>query len=162
MDGERRTRLPDGKIWSLPFLGLRRGGGRGAHSKERKGSNFAAQRSGAIVQKPEGPNTYDSKNPAIAIWQPWQRARPLDSQTDRHATDLLLLLPLSRRRPSKSKWSESGFRPKLCRYTADQMLWQLEIATNKFYYRDCFSLSVVRFWRWCFGKFYWLIGWYCS
>ena len=24
----------------------------------RKGSNFAAQRSGAIVQKPEGPNTY--------------------------------------------------------------------------------------------------------
>ena len=31
-------------------------------------ANFAAQRSGAIVQKPEGPNTYDSKNPAIAIW----------------------------------------------------------------------------------------------
>ena len=30
----------------------------GAQSKERKGSNFAAQRSGAIVQKPEGPNTY--------------------------------------------------------------------------------------------------------
>ena len=24
------TRLPDGKIWSLPFLGLRQGGGRGA------------------------------------------------------------------------------------------------------------------------------------
>ena len=24
--------------------------------------------SGAIVQMPEGPNTYDSKNPAIAIW----------------------------------------------------------------------------------------------
>ena len=33
----------------------------GAQSKERKGSNFAAQRSGAIVQKPEGPNTYDLK-----------------------------------------------------------------------------------------------------
>ena len=31
----------------------------GAQSKERKGSNFASQRSGAIVQKPEGPNTYD-------------------------------------------------------------------------------------------------------
>ena len=29
----------------------------GAQSKERKGSNFAAQRSGAIVQKPGGPNT---------------------------------------------------------------------------------------------------------
>ena len=42
----------------------------GAQSEERKGSNFAAQRSGAIVQKPEGPNTYDSKNLAIAIWQP--------------------------------------------------------------------------------------------
>ena len=41
-----------------------------AQSKERKGSNFAAQRSGAIVQKPGGPNTYDSKNPAIAIWKP--------------------------------------------------------------------------------------------
>ena len=33
----------------------------GVQSKERKGSNFAAQHSGAIVQKPEGPNTYDSK-----------------------------------------------------------------------------------------------------
>ena len=40
--------------------------------KGRKGSNFAAQCSGAIVQKPEGPNTYGSKNPAIAIWQPWR------------------------------------------------------------------------------------------
>ena len=65
------TRLPDGKIRSLPFLGLRQGGGRGgAQSKGRKGSNFAAQPSGAIVQKPVGPNTYDSKNPVVAIWQP--------------------------------------------------------------------------------------------
>ena len=44
--------------------------GVGAQSKERKGSNFVAQRSGAAVQKPKGPNTYNSKNPAIAIWQP--------------------------------------------------------------------------------------------
>ena len=29
------------KILSLPFLGLRLAGGRGAQSKERKGSNFA-------------------------------------------------------------------------------------------------------------------------
>ena len=36
--------------------------GVGAQSKERKGSNFAAQRNGAIVQKPEGPNTYNIKN----------------------------------------------------------------------------------------------------
>ena len=35
--------------------------------------NFAAQRSRAIVQKPEGPNTYDSKNPSIAIWQPFRK-----------------------------------------------------------------------------------------
>ena len=35
--------------------------GSGAQSKERKGSNFAAQRSGAIVQKPEGPNTDNLK-----------------------------------------------------------------------------------------------------
>ena len=32
-----------------------------AQSKESKGSNFAAQHSGAIVQKPKGPNTYDLK-----------------------------------------------------------------------------------------------------
>ena len=55
-----------------PFLSLdcARVEGVGAQSKEMKGSNFAAQRSGAIVQKPEGPNTYDSKNLAIAIWKP--------------------------------------------------------------------------------------------
>ena len=59
-----------------PFLSLdcARVEGVGAQSKERKGSNFAAQRSGAIVQKPEGPNSYDSKNPAIDIWQPWSHA----------------------------------------------------------------------------------------
>ena len=46
-----------------PFLSLdcARVEGVGAQSKERKGSNFAAQRSGAIVQKPEGPNTYVPK-----------------------------------------------------------------------------------------------------
>ena len=46
-----------------PFLSLdcARVEGVGAQSKGRKGSNFAAQRSGAIVQKPEGPNTYDLK-----------------------------------------------------------------------------------------------------
>ena len=55
-----------------PFLSLdcARVEGVGAQSMERKGSNFAAQHSGAIVQKPEGPNTKDSKNLAIAIWQP--------------------------------------------------------------------------------------------
>ena len=35
--------------------------GVGAQSKERKGPNFAAQRGGTIVQKPEGTNTYDLK-----------------------------------------------------------------------------------------------------
>ena len=46
-----------------PFLSLDCAGveGVGEQSKKRKGSNFAAQRSGAIVQKPEGPNTYDLK-----------------------------------------------------------------------------------------------------
>ena len=46
-----------------PFLSLdcARVEGVGVQSKERKGSNFAKQRSGAIVQKPEGPNTYDLK-----------------------------------------------------------------------------------------------------
>ena len=48
-----------------PFLSLEsaRVEGVGAQSKERKGSNFAAQPSGAIFQKPEGLNTY-------SIWQP--------------------------------------------------------------------------------------------
>ena len=46
-----------------PFLSLdcARVEGMGAQSKDRKGSNFAAQRSGAIVQKPKGPYTYDLK-----------------------------------------------------------------------------------------------------
>ena len=41
-----------------PFLSLDCGRveGAGAQSKDRKGSNFAAKRSGAIVHKPEGPN----------------------------------------------------------------------------------------------------------
>ena len=46
-----------------PFLSLdcARVEGVGAQSGERKGSNFAAQRSGAIVKKPEGPNAYNLK-----------------------------------------------------------------------------------------------------
>ena len=44
-------------ISSFPWIAL----GWRAQSKERKGSNFAAQHGGAIVQKPEGPNTYDPK-----------------------------------------------------------------------------------------------------
>ena len=46
-----------------PFLSLdcARVEGVGAQSKERKGSNLAAQRSGAIVQKPEGPYRYELK-----------------------------------------------------------------------------------------------------
>ena len=46
-----------------PFLSLdcARVKGVGAQSKKRKGSNFAVWRSGAIVQKPEGLNTYNLK-----------------------------------------------------------------------------------------------------
>ena len=46
-----------------PFLSMdyARVEGMGEQSKERNGSNFAAWCSGAIVQKPEGPNTYDLK-----------------------------------------------------------------------------------------------------
>ena len=46
-----------------PFLSLdcARVDSMGAQSKERKGSNFAVQPSGAIVQKPKGPNTYNLK-----------------------------------------------------------------------------------------------------
>ena len=54
-----------------PFLSLdcARVEGVGAQSKERKGSNFAAQRSGAIVQKPERAKHIRSKILAIALWQ---------------------------------------------------------------------------------------------
>ena len=41
-----------------------------AQSKERKGSNFAAQRSGAIVLQDRRAKHIQSKDPAIAIWQP--------------------------------------------------------------------------------------------
>ena len=46
-----------------PFLSFdcARVEGVGAQSKERKGSNFAAKRSGAIVQKPKGTNTCNLK-----------------------------------------------------------------------------------------------------
>ena len=46
---------------SLSALLYARVEGLGAQSKERKGSNFAAQGSGAIVQKAKGPNTYGLK-----------------------------------------------------------------------------------------------------
>ena len=36
------ARLPDGKIWSLPFFGLHQGGGHGGAIQERKWSNSAA------------------------------------------------------------------------------------------------------------------------
>ena len=41
-----------------------------AQSKERKGSNFAAQRSGAIVLQARRAKHIQSRNLAIAIWQP--------------------------------------------------------------------------------------------
>ena len=42
---ELRTWLPDGKIGSLPFLGLRQGGGRGVGRNPRKGRDQILQRS---------------------------------------------------------------------------------------------------------------------
>ena len=55
-----------------PFLSLdcARVEGVGAQSKERKGSNFAAQRSGAIVLQARRAEHLRFKNLAIAIWQP--------------------------------------------------------------------------------------------
>ena len=37
-----RARLPDGKIWSLPFLGLRQGGGRGDAIQGKEGIKFCS------------------------------------------------------------------------------------------------------------------------
>ena len=55
-----------------PFLSLdcARVEGGGAQSKERKGSNFAEQRSGAIVFQARRAKHIQSKTLAIAIWQP--------------------------------------------------------------------------------------------
>ena len=55
-----------------PFLSLdcARVEGVGAQSKERKGSNFAAQRSGAMVLQDRRAKHIRSQNLAIAIWQP--------------------------------------------------------------------------------------------
>ena len=36
------SRLPDGKIWSLPFLGLRQGGGRGGAIQGKEGIKFCS------------------------------------------------------------------------------------------------------------------------
>ena len=57
-----------------PFLSLdcAREEGVGAQSKERKGSNFAAQRSRAIVLQAPRAKHLRAKNLAIAIWQPCQ------------------------------------------------------------------------------------------
>ena len=48
----------------------------GAQSKERKGSNFEAQHSGAIVFQARRAKHIQSKNLAIAIWQPWPPPLP--------------------------------------------------------------------------------------
>ena len=42
----------------------------GAQSKERKGSNFAAQHSAAIVPQAQRAKRIQSKSLSIAIWQP--------------------------------------------------------------------------------------------
>ena len=44
--------------------------GVGAQSKEREGSNFAAEHSGAIVLQAQGAKHIQSYNLATAIWQP--------------------------------------------------------------------------------------------
>ena len=44
-----------------------------------------------MVQKPEGPNTYDSKNPAIAIWQPYLQDVVVGVQLGRADVDVRVL-----------------------------------------------------------------------
>ena len=42
VDAVLEKRLPDGKIWSLPFLGLRQGGGRGGAIQGKEGIKFCS------------------------------------------------------------------------------------------------------------------------
>ena len=53
-----------------PFLSLDCARVEGVQSKEWKVFNFAAQRSGAIVLQAQRAKHIQSKNLAIAIWQP--------------------------------------------------------------------------------------------
>ena len=55
------------------FLGLRQGWRAGAQLKERKGSNFAAQLSGAIVLQARKARHLQNKTLAIAIWPPCRK-----------------------------------------------------------------------------------------
>ena len=41
-EGDMKARLPDGKILSLPFLGLRRGRGRGGAIQGKEGIKFCS------------------------------------------------------------------------------------------------------------------------
>ena len=66
----KRGGLPDGKIRSLPFLGLRQGGGRGGAIQGKEGIKFCS-----VAQRSHSPEArrakhIRSKNLAIAIWQP--------------------------------------------------------------------------------------------
>ena len=61
-----RTRLLDSKIWSLPFLGLSRGGGRGGAIQGKEGIKFCS-----VVLHAQRAKHIQSKNLTIAIWQPW-------------------------------------------------------------------------------------------
>ena len=53
-----KARLPDGKTWSLPFLGLRKGGGRGGAIQGKEGIKFSSE---AYQSHSHGPNTYNLK-----------------------------------------------------------------------------------------------------
>ena len=47
-----------------------------------RGSNYAAQCSGAIVLQAQRAKSLRSKNLAIAIWQPWEQADPENAPGD--------------------------------------------------------------------------------
>ena len=106
-------------LWAAkfdPFVSLdcTRVEGVGAQFKERKGSNFAAQRSGAIVQKPEGPNTYDLKirlKPSgnhDSLWSKVPRKKLHERFTSRRHTPASLVMATSQpaRGTSGSNWLE--------------------------------------------------------
>ena len=67
------------KFDSFLSLDCARVEGVGAQSKERKGSNFEAQRSGAIVLQAPRAKHIRSRNLAIVIWQPCCRLSGKDS-----------------------------------------------------------------------------------
>ena len=96
-------RWPDGKIWALPFLGLRQGGGCGGAIQGKEGIKFCSVAYRSHSPEARRAKHIRSKNLAIAIWQPCRLCLRLPHCRRR----LLLRLPHSPPFPSHLSWQDA-------------------------------------------------------